>query len=201
MATSFDSKEYAERRRPEGLTDLEVHEKEPVIEEEATNLENESFAGREVSDIGRNFGSCLLRGMDFKLVCCFKKIRNVNHLPFDWLRKVDKKYFVTPTYGFMNLPFTLDVQGLQGAIVKSGGLNNRAASEADDEGDTLDIGEMVGQDSNTPTDDSQNPDNQTLLRLLDYGEKVKESCLVQVLKLLLLSINIFLPFLCLNIFC
>ncbi|XP_069973806.1 WD repeat and FYVE domain-containing protein 3 isoform X2 [Penaeus vannamei] len=116
VATSFDSKEYAERRRPEGLTDLEVHEKEPVIEEEATNLENESFAGREVSDI--------------------------------------------------------DVQGLQGAIVKSGGLNNRAASEADDEGDTLDIGEMVGQDSNTPTDDSQNPDNQTLLRLLDYGEKI-----------------------------
>lgn len=90
MATSFDSKEYAERRRPEGLTDLEVHEKEPVIEEETANLENESFAGREVSDIGRNFGSWLRR-MAFQLLCCFrlwahqkkkKKRKNVDHLLF-----------------------------------------------------------------------------------------------------------------------
>lgn len=69
MASSFDSKEYAERRRPEGLTDLEVHEREPVIEEETTNLENESFAGREVSDIGRNFERSLFR------------IQAVNHEP------------------------------------------------------------------------------------------------------------------------
>lgn len=65
------------------------------------------------------------------------------------------------------------MQGLQGAIVKNGGLNNRAASEVEDDSDGLDIGDMVGQDTNVPTDDTQNPDNQTLLRLLDYGEKVR----------------------------
>lgn len=61
------------------------------------------------------------------------------------------------------------MKGLQGAIVKTGG---RPASDIDDDTDSLDIGEMVGQDTTAPTDDSQNPDNQTLLRLLDYGEKV-----------------------------
>lgn len=61
------------------------------------------------------------------------------------------------------------MKGLQGALVKTGG---RPASDIDDDNDSLDIGEMVGQDTTAPTDDSQNPDNQTLLRLLDYGEKV-----------------------------
>lgn len=53
VATSFDSKEHAERRRPEGLLDSEVREKEPVIEEETTALEADNFAGREVGDIGK----------------------------------------------------------------------------------------------------------------------------------------------------
>lgn len=53
VATSFDSKEYYERRRPEGLSELEVREKEPVIEEETANLETDNFAGREVGDIGK----------------------------------------------------------------------------------------------------------------------------------------------------
>lgn len=61
------------------------------------------------------------------------------------------------------------MKGLQGAIVKTGG---RPASDVEDDSDSVDIGEMVGQDTTAPTDDSQNPDNQTLLRLLDYGEKV-----------------------------
>lgn len=65
------------------------------------------------------------------------------------------------------------MQGLQGAIVKGGAANNRSATtDTEDDTDTLDLGEVVGQDVNAPTDDSQNPDNQTLLRLLDYGEKV-----------------------------
>ncbi|XP_050700499.1 WD repeat and FYVE domain-containing protein 3-like isoform X2 [Eriocheir sinensis] len=114
VATSFDSKEHAEKRRPEGLSDADMWEKEPVIEEETTTLDaTDSFAGREVGDI--------------------------------------------------------DMKGLQGAIVKTGG---RPASDIEDDNDSLDIGEMVGQDTSAPTDDSQNPDNQTLLRLLDYGEKI-----------------------------
>ncbi|KAG7173359.1 WD repeat and FYVE domain-containing protein 3-like [Homarus americanus] len=109
--------EHAERRRPDGLSDSEVREKEPVvIEEETANIETDNFAGREVGDI--------------------------------------------------------DMQGLQGALVKNGGLNNRTASETEDDSEGLDIGDLVGQDTNAPTDDSQNPDNQTLLRLLDYGEKI-----------------------------
>ncbi|XP_045600783.1 WD repeat and FYVE domain-containing protein 3 isoform X4 [Procambarus clarkii] len=117
VATSFDSKEHAERRRPEGLLDSEVREKEPVIEEETTALEADNFAGREVGDI-------------------------------------------------------VDMEGLQGALLKNGGLNNRTASETEDDNEGLDIGDLVGQDTNAPTDDTQNPDNQTLLRLLDYGEKI-----------------------------
>ncbi|KAK3895111.1 hypothetical protein Pcinc_001157 [Petrolisthes cinctipes] len=117
VATSFDSKEHAERRRPVGLSDTEVREKEPIIEEETTNLEADNFAGREVGDI--------------------------------------------------------DMQGIQGAIVKGGAANNRSATtDNEDDTDTLDLGEVVGQDASAPTDDSQNPDNQTLLRLLDYGEKI-----------------------------
>lgn len=54
VATSFDSKEYAERRRPEGLSDTEIREKEPIIEEDTTNLEADNFAGREVGDIGKD---------------------------------------------------------------------------------------------------------------------------------------------------
>ncbi|XP_068245244.1 WD repeat and FYVE domain-containing protein 3 isoform X2 [Palaemon carinicauda] len=115
VATSFDSKEYEEKRRPEGLTELEVKEKEPVVQEEITNLPTDNFAGREVGDI--------------------------------------------------------DMQGLKVAIVKSGNLTTRSVSEAEDDVDALDIGDAVGQDTNAPTDDS-NPDNQTLLRLLDYGEKI-----------------------------
>ena len=66
------------------------------------------------------------------------------------------------------------MKGLQGAIVKTGGPNSRPASDIEDDSDSLDVGEVVGQDTTAPTDDSQNPDNQTLLRLLDYGEKVRK---------------------------
>lgn len=73
------------------------------------------------------------------------------------------------------------MKGLQGAIVKTGG---RPASDVEDDSDSLDIGEMVGQDTTAPTDDSQNPDNQTLLRLLDYGEKVGGSAAFLLLSFL-----------------
>ncbi|XP_063865461.1 WD repeat and FYVE domain-containing protein 3-like isoform X1 [Scylla paramamosain] len=117
VASSFDSKEFAEKERPEGLSDTDMRDRELVIEEETTNLDTaDSFAGREVGDI--------------------------------------------------------DMKGLQGAIVKTGGPNSRPASDIEDDSDSLDVGEVVGQDTTAPTDDSQNPDNQTLLRLLDYGEKI-----------------------------
>lgn len=59
MASSFDSKEHAEKRRPEGLSDVDVREKEPVIEEDTTNLDTtDSFAGREVGDIGKFHNHC-----------------------------------------------------------------------------------------------------------------------------------------------
>ena len=54
VASSFDSKEHAEKERPEGLSDTDVRDREPVIEEETTNLETtDNFAGREVGDIGK----------------------------------------------------------------------------------------------------------------------------------------------------
>lgn len=59
VASSFDSREYAEKRRPEGLSDTDVREKEPVIEEDTTNLDTtDSFAGREVGDIGKAHSHC-----------------------------------------------------------------------------------------------------------------------------------------------
>ncbi|KAK7077189.1 WD repeat and FYVE domain-containing protein 3 [Halocaridina rubra] len=116
VATSFDSREYEERRRPDGLSDIATKEKEPVVQEDIATLATDNFAGREVGDI--------------------------------------------------------DMKGLQGAIVKSGNVSNRASSENDDDVDALDIGEVVGPDTGVATDDSHNPDNQTLLRLLDYGEKI-----------------------------
>lgn len=54
VASSFDSKEFAEKERPEGLSDTDMRERELVIEEETTNLDTaDSFAGREVGDIGK----------------------------------------------------------------------------------------------------------------------------------------------------
>lgn len=61
------------------------------------------------------------------------------------------------------------MQGLQGAIVKTGG---RPASDVEDDSDSLDTGELVHWDTTAPLDNSQNPDNQTLLRLLHYGENL-----------------------------
>ena len=73
-----------------------------------------------------------------------------------------------------------DVKGL----VTTKGSGGSSGPEADDDIDIMDMSELAGEGGgaaggtaanavpNAPTDDSQNPDNQTLLRLLETGEKV-----------------------------
>lgn len=56
--------------------------------------------------------------------------------------------------------------------MKTGGPNNQPASDVEDDSNSVHVGEVTLQDTTAPTDDSQNPDNQILLRLLGYGKKV-----------------------------
>ncbi|XP_076043582.1 WD repeat and FYVE domain containing 3 bchs isoform X2 [Oratosquilla oratoria] len=115
VATSFDSKEYAERLRCESLLDLEVKEKDTIVEEE------------------------LITGPD------------INNGASEDVRE-------------------MDMQGLKGALVKG---TARSLSEVEEEGDTmgLDVVDLGNQDNNAVQEDAHNPENQTLLRLLDHGEK------------------------------